>query len=53
MNDEPKGDYAEVNGLELYYEVHGAGRPLVVLHGAYMTIGMLERSCLAWPRPAR
>ena len=32
------GDYAEVNGLEMYYEVHGTGRPLVVLHGAYMTI---------------
>jgi pimeloyl-ACP methyl ester carboxylesterase len=30
--------YAPVNGLELYYEVHGVGRPLVVLHGAYMTI---------------
>jgi pimeloyl-ACP methyl ester carboxylesterase len=27
-----------VNGLEMYYEIHGTGRPLVVLHGAYMTI---------------
>jgi pimeloyl-ACP methyl ester carboxylesterase len=36
-----KGDYAEVNGLEMYYEVHGIGRPLVVLHGAYMTIGAM------------
>ncbi len=33
--------YAPVNGLEMYYEVHGTGRPLVVLHGAYMTIGMM------------
>jgi pimeloyl-ACP methyl ester carboxylesterase len=33
-----KGDYAEVNGLRMYYEVHGAGRPLVLLHGAYMTV---------------
>ena len=41
MNDDPKGNYAEVNGLEMYYEIHGAGRPLVVLHGAYMTIGMM------------
>ncbi len=38
MKDEPKGNYAEVNGLNMYYEIHGAGRPLVVLHGAYMTI---------------
>ena len=35
------GAYAEVNGLEMYYEVHGTGRPLVVLHGAYMTIGAM------------
>ena len=27
------GAYAEVNGLNLYYETHGTGRPLVLLHG--------------------
>jgi pimeloyl-ACP methyl ester carboxylesterase len=27
------GAYAEVNGLNLYYETHGAGRPMVLLHG--------------------
>ncbi|SDY70344.1 Pimeloyl-ACP methyl ester carboxylesterase [Micromonospora pattaloongensis] len=27
------GRYAEVNGLNLYYETHGAGRPLILLHG--------------------
>ena len=27
------GEYADVNGLHLYFERHGAGRPLVVLHG--------------------
>jgi pimeloyl-ACP methyl ester carboxylesterase len=27
------GQYADVNGLHLYYETHGAGRPLVLLHG--------------------
>ena len=30
--------YASVNGLKLYYEVHGSGRPLVLLHGGLMTI---------------
>jgi pimeloyl-ACP methyl ester carboxylesterase len=25
--------YAEVNGINLYYETHGAGRPLILLHG--------------------
>jgi pimeloyl-ACP methyl ester carboxylesterase len=36
---EPSGKYAEVNGVKLYYETHGAARdgvrPLVVLHGAF------------------
>ena len=41
MNDAPKGDYASVNGLKMYYEVHGSGKPLVLLHGAYMTIDAL------------
>jgi pimeloyl-ACP methyl ester carboxylesterase len=31
--------YAPVNGLEMYYEIHGAGRPLVLLHGAFSAIG--------------
>ncbi|MEV4639978.1 alpha/beta hydrolase [Actinoplanes sp. NPDC049548] len=25
--------YADVNGISLYYETHGTGRPLVLLHG--------------------
>jgi len=29
------GAYAEVNGLKMYYEIHGAGQPLVLLHGAF------------------
>jgi pimeloyl-ACP methyl ester carboxylesterase len=33
------GRYADVNGVHLYYEVHGAGRPLVLLHGG---LGALE-----------
>jgi len=27
------GHYVEVNGLNLYFETHGAGRPLILLHG--------------------
>jgi pimeloyl-ACP methyl ester carboxylesterase len=27
------GAYAEVNGINLYFETHGAGRPLILLHG--------------------
>lgn len=32
--------YAPVNGIKVYYEVHGEGKPIVLLHGAYMTIGL-------------
>lgn len=32
--------YASINGLKMYYEVHGQGKPIVLLHGAYMTIGL-------------
>ena len=32
--------YAPVNGLEMYYELHGEGRPLVLLHGNLSTIGV-------------
>ncbi len=31
--------YAPVNGLKMYYEIHGAGQPLVLLHGAFSAIG--------------
>jgi pimeloyl-ACP methyl ester carboxylesterase len=27
------GQYAEVNGINLYFETHGTGRPLILLHG--------------------
>ncbi|HEY4198276.1 MAG TPA: alpha/beta hydrolase, partial [Mucilaginibacter sp.] len=32
--------YVPVNGIKVYYEVYGEGRPIVLLHGAFMTIGM-------------
>src|SRR5262249_33804156 len=34
----PTSGYAPVNGLKMYYEVHGSGEPVVLLHGAFMTI---------------
>ncbi len=33
--------YAPVNGLEMYYESHGSGRPTLLLHGAYHTVEAL------------
>ena len=32
--------YAPVNGINVYYEVYGEGRPVVLLHGAFYTIDM-------------
>ncbi len=31
------GQYADVNGLHLYYETHGTGSPLILLHGGLMS----------------
>jgi pimeloyl-ACP methyl ester carboxylesterase len=32
--------YAPVNGIKVYYEIYGEGKPLVLLHGAFYTIEM-------------
>ncbi len=41
-NNETKLDstngYASVNGLKMYYEIHGTGTPLVLIHGGGSTI---------------
>ena len=36
------GQYAEVNGINLYYETHGSGRPLILLHGGLGSGEMFE-----------
>ena len=40
MNAQEKasGHYADINGLRMYYEIHGNGSPLVLLHGGGSTI---------------
>jgi pimeloyl-ACP methyl ester carboxylesterase len=36
----PRSGYADVNGLRMYYELHGSGgTPLVLIHGGGSTIG--------------
>ena len=49
------GKHAAVNGLEMYYEIHGEGEPLILLHGASARSGCSERCCRrhAVPRHAR
>jgi pimeloyl-ACP methyl ester carboxylesterase len=36
----PRSGYAPVNKLEMYYEMHGAGEPLLLLHGAFGAIDL-------------
>lgn len=33
-----KSGYSEVNGLNMYYEIYGEGKPLVLIHGGGSTI---------------
>ncbi|HEX3841915.1 MAG TPA: alpha/beta hydrolase [Acidimicrobiales bacterium] len=40
MSD-PQGAFADINGLRLYYEIHGRGRPLVLLHGGVVTLDLM------------
>jgi pimeloyl-ACP methyl ester carboxylesterase len=35
-----RGEYADVNGIKLYYEIHGTGRPVILLHGGLGAIEM-------------
>ena len=39
--NDPRTGYAPVNGLDMYYEIHGDGAPLLLLHGAYMTVDLM------------
>jgi pimeloyl-ACP methyl ester carboxylesterase len=35
---QPAGHYAKVNGVNMYYEIHGTGKPLILIHGGGSTI---------------
>jgi pimeloyl-ACP methyl ester carboxylesterase len=39
VTSSPQTGYVPVNGLNMYYEIHGTGQPLVLLHGAFSAIG--------------
>jgi pimeloyl-ACP methyl ester carboxylesterase len=38
-NSPAQTGYVPVSGLNMYYEIHGSGQPLVLLHGAFSAIG--------------
>src|SRR6266567_4720164 len=43
------GRYALVNGLKMYYEIHGTGQPLVMIHGG----GARYLASPTWPIPSQ
>ena len=45
------GHYADVNGINLYYETHGSGRPLVLLHGGSQNAHTWDTVAMALGRP--
>ena len=47
------GKYADVNGIKLYYEIHGVGRPLILLHGGLGAIEMFGPNLAALARGRR
>jgi hypothetical protein len=47
------GEYASVNGIDLYYETHGTGRPLVLLHGGWAPARCSGPSCRHSPTTTR
>ena len=38
VSAQSRGKYADVNGLKMYYEIHGSGFPLVLIHGGGSTL---------------
>ena len=39
--DDPTRSFADINGLRLYHEIHGSGRPVVLLHGGLQTVDLM------------
>lgn len=40
--NQPTTAYADLPGIRLYYEIHGQGDPIVLIHGGLTTIGEMQ-----------
>ena len=41
-NDPERGGYADINGIEMYYEVYGEGEPMALIHGSGQDISAMR-----------
>ena len=48
----PAGSRLSINGLQYYFEIHGKGEPLLLLHGGLGSIDMLRREHMSQNRLA-
>lgn len=46
----PTGKYADVNGVHLYYEIHGSGQPLILIHGGLYAGSMFGANISAFAK---
>ena len=52
-NKKIKGSYAPIKGLNLYYEIHGKGEPLILLHGGVVPAKCSIPFFLHSPKPGK
>lgn len=50
---ESPGSYADVNGLRMYYEIHGSGPPLLLLHYSTGSVEMFRTQLPFWAEEFR
>ena len=46
MANSPKTGHVQANGIDYYYEIHGSGEPLLLLHGGLGSLDMFRSSLL-------
>jgi pimeloyl-ACP methyl ester carboxylesterase len=49
-DNDSTGKFAEINGIRLYYEIYGAGEPLLLLHGNQQSIEVFKNQILEFSK---
>jgi pimeloyl-ACP methyl ester carboxylesterase len=50
MTDSPSGQFADINGVKIYYEISGEGEPVLLLHGALENHHRFQQQITAWTK---